>query len=69
VCTLSLYLLYWYKSTNTDAAEEAGERRVYLLYWYKSTNSEAAEGAGERRVPDAQRRLYRRLLVVSYLNA
>jgi hypothetical protein len=42
----SLYLLYCYKSTNTDAAllPETISRRfsVYLLYWYKSTNTDAA---------------------------
>jgi hypothetical protein len=42
-----LYVLYWYKSTNTDATR-AGRRvkephararyEVYLLYWYKSAN-------------------------------
>ena len=36
----SVYLLYWYKSTNSDARRSA----IYLLYWYKSTNSDA-EGA------------------------
>jgi hypothetical protein len=41
-------LLYWYKSTNTDAAtaEIRGALElilsVYLLYWYKSTNTDAA---------------------------
>ena len=30
-----VYLLYWYKSTNTDML-------VYLLYWYKSTSTDAA---------------------------
>jgi hypothetical protein len=32
----SVYLLYWYKSTNTDTALS-----IYLLYWYKSTNADA----------------------------
>jgi hypothetical protein len=53
----SIYLLYWYKSTNTDAAGGgglSGGRRVhalnptlcsvYLLYWYKSTNMAAGGG-------------------------
>ena len=30
-----VYLLYWYKSTNTDAEG--------LLFWYKSTNTDAEE--------------------------
>ena len=50
-----MYLLYWYKSTNTDAkvlhvgmgaaarydSRPRGMRRVYLLYQYKSTNTDA----------------------------
>ena len=36
----SVYVLCWYKCTNTDAA---GAASLYLLYWYKSTNAEAAE--------------------------
>jgi hypothetical protein len=48
----SVYLLYWYKSTNTDASDAlcleglAASMRysVYLLYWYKGANT-AAEGA------------------------
>ena len=36
-------LLYWYRSTNTDA-EGAARCSVCLLYWYKSTNTDA-EGA------------------------
>ena len=46
----SIYLLYWYKSTNTDteAGSQAGRRHarysVYVLYWYKSTNTDT-EGA------------------------
>jgi hypothetical protein len=52
----SVYLLYWYKSTNTDAKLrtaplcDAAQRvscrlrySVYLLYWYKSTNTDAAQ--------------------------
>ena len=45
-----LYSVYWYKSTNTDAAGAAsqcarnGEHtlgiQVYLLYWYKSTSTD-----------------------------
>ena len=44
----SVYLLYWYKSTNTDAEERGLQEEeyygganikaryaVYLLYWYK----------------------------------
>ncbi len=37
----AVYLLYWYKSTNTDAAA-ALRCAVYLLYWYKSANTDAA---------------------------
>jgi hypothetical protein len=48
----SVYLLYWYKSTNTHASDAlcleglAASMRysVYLLYWYKGANT-AAEGA------------------------
>jgi hypothetical protein len=41
-------LLYWYKSTNTDAAQARADGSlyrcsVYLLYWYKSTNTDAAQ--------------------------
>ena len=36
----SVYVLYWNKSTNTDAA---GAVLLYLLYWYKSENADAAE--------------------------
>jgi hypothetical protein len=50
-----MYLLYWYKSANTDAkvllvgmgaaarydSRPRGMRRVYLLYQYKSTNTDA----------------------------
>ncbi len=32
----SVYLLYWYKGTNTDA-----EGAAILLYWYTSTNTDA----------------------------
>jgi hypothetical protein len=47
-----VYLLYWYKSTNTDAADAATSSAalypgysVYSLYWYKSTNADAVEAA------------------------
>jgi hypothetical protein len=45
----SVYLLYWYKSTNTDfqkcamasyVACACCRSSVYLLYWYKSTNTD-----------------------------
>jgi hypothetical protein len=50
----SVYLLYWYKSTNTDAAAShlpplqskllkastCNRYSVYLLYWDKSTNTD-----------------------------
>jgi hypothetical protein len=51
----SVYLLYWYKRTNTDAARRVTDARlvlltsVCLLYWYKRTNTDAA-----RRVTDAR---------------
>ena len=35
----SVCLLYWYKSTNTDAASTCS---ATPLYWYKSTNTDAA---------------------------
>jgi hypothetical protein len=46
----SVYLLYWYKSTNADAARRPRSPRssassVYLLYRYKSTNTDAARTA------------------------
>jgi hypothetical protein len=34
-----VYLLYWYKSTNTDA--------IYLVHCYKSANTDAEGAAGE----------------------
>jgi hypothetical protein len=43
-----LYLLYWYKGTDTDRLSAAGWQyavlgclaaSVYLLYWYESTNT------------------------------
>jgi hypothetical protein len=43
-------MLYWYKSTNTDAegassfVQLASGAPVRMLYWYKSTNTDA-EGA------------------------
>jgi hypothetical protein len=52
------YLLYWYKSTNTDAERAAGLPRQcppallvpkYLLYWYKSTDTDAERAAGLAR--------------------
>ena len=57
----SVYLLSWYKSTNTDAAhpllaarvqqlsDRCRERRcsLFLLYWYKSTDTDAARTSGE----------------------
>ncbi len=47
-----VYLIYWYKSTNTGSAARAlmklaghgalaQVRPVYFLYWYKSTNTDA----------------------------
>ena len=39
----SFCLLYWYKSTNTDAAGvKNGRYSFHVLYWYKSTNTDAA---------------------------
>jgi hypothetical protein len=42
----AVYLLYWYKSTNTDAGvaqiDEGDAHLFYLHYWYKSTNTDAA---------------------------
>ena len=45
----AVYLLYWYKSTNTDAAHcrfpsapRSHRFSGYLLYWYKSANTDAA---------------------------
>jgi hypothetical protein len=55
----SVYLLYWYKRTNTDAkgaAREAGggarhcllrASDISLLYWYKRTNTDAKGAARE----------------------
>jgi hypothetical protein len=41
--TGTIYLLYWYKSTNTDLRSllRGGRNSVYLHYWYKSTNTDA----------------------------
>jgi hypothetical protein len=45
----SLYVLYWYKSTNTacgagcgayDESKSCRRYSIYLLYWYKSTNTD-----------------------------
>ena len=42
----SVYLIYWYKSTDTDASSPACYRySVYLLYWYKSTDTDASSRA------------------------
>ena len=39
----SFCLLYWYKSTNTDAAVvKNGRYSFHVLCWYKSTNTDAA---------------------------
>ncbi len=36
-------LLYWYRSTNTDAAVVKNvQYSFHILYWYKSTNTDAA---------------------------
>jgi hypothetical protein len=51
----SVFLLYWYKGTNTDASgvkvqilmhllnvgDRCGRSSVCLLYWYKGTNTDA----------------------------
>jgi hypothetical protein len=42
----SIYLLYWYKRTDTDASRDAcrscrTRSSVYLLCWYKRTNTDA----------------------------
>ena len=39
----ALYLLYWYKSTDSDGRRRArGDGcALFLLYWYKSTNTDA----------------------------
>jgi len=42
----SLYVLCWYKSTNTgcgayDECKSCRRYSIYLLYWYKSTNTDA----------------------------
>ena len=47
---LSFYLLYWYKSTNTDAEgtrawQQSALYSIYLLYSYKSANTDAEGGA------------------------
>ena len=36
-------MLYWYKSTNTDAdcRDKQARYSIYLLYWYKRTNTDA----------------------------
>jgi hypothetical protein len=57
----SIYLLYWYTSTNTDAKGAArlshndvavfvvgSLLRLLLLYWYKGTDTDAAGAAGCR---------------------
>jgi hypothetical protein len=41
----AVYLLYWYKSTNTDAKGADRRCAVHLLYWYKSTNTDAKGAA------------------------
>ncbi len=42
-----VYLLYWYKSTNTDSStafrwQQHLQVLVYLLYWHKSTNTDSS---------------------------
>jgi hypothetical protein len=50
----SVYLIYWYKSTNTNVAARADAKQVgysvYLLYWYKSTDTDAAARADAKQV-------------------
>ena len=50
----SVYLIYCYKSTNTDVAARADAKQVgysvYLLYWYKSTATDAAARADAKQV-------------------
>ena len=38
-CRCSVYLLYWYKSTNTDRALSPRYSFYLLYYWYTSTNT------------------------------
>ncbi len=52
----ALYLLYWYESTNTDAAHRrfpsaprSHRYSAYVLYWYISTNTDAAHAQIGRR--------------------
>ena len=56
----SVYLLYWYKSTNTDGMEAISPVRklprysVYFLYWYNSTNTDGMEAISPvRELPRA----------------
>ena len=49
-CRCSVYLLFWYKSTNTDASDDLLDAilarthySVYLLSWHKSTNTDASD--------------------------
>jgi hypothetical protein len=55
----SIYWLYWYKSTSTDAEGAALASSlnvilldwysIYWLYWHKSTNTDAEGAAGITR--------------------
>jgi uncharacterized protein YcfL len=63
----TLYLLYWYKSTSTDA-QSLSQRRLlenrkripldtlYLLYWYKITHADA-QNLSQRRLLENRTRI------------
>ena len=64
------YLLYWYKSTNTDAlADQASARRysVDMLYWYKSINTDALAAQASASTNSLQGSERGRVCLILYL--
>jgi hypothetical protein len=68
----SVYLLYWYKHTDTAAEGAAADGRrksrgrLVLLYWYKRTDTDA-EGAAADGRRKSRGRLSRRVFVQTAL--
>ena len=68
----SVYFVYWYRSTNTDAEGTSVEGKVcvqlYLLYWYRSTNTDSKfEQHGFRKAKNIQEKKMPRETVLALL--